>query len=134
MDQVDRVRIRGGQVEAERPRLVSPHHLEKMFLEGFSEDAQGLSNWLRKQGTDLKFLRYGFHFRKTDLSEEILHEPLQEVIERLTQKFRAESDPLFSLIEGVDDTWEVCILKFTMDLIQRSASDNVEEWKRRGLI
>ncbi len=39
-----------------------------------------------------------------------------------------------TIIEGVDDAWEVCLLKFTVDLIQRSAGENVDEWKRRGLL
>ena len=39
-----------------------------------------------------------------------------------------------ALIEGIDDAWEVCLMKFTMDLIQRSAGGNMAEWKRRGLI
>ena len=134
MDEVDQVRVRDGQIEAERPRLVSPHHFDKMLLEGFSEDTNEFASWLRKQNADLRFLRYGFQFRKTNLSEEIVHEPMKNVIKRLADEFREKSDPLSGLIEGVDDTWEICILKFTIDLIHRSASDNVGEWRRRGLL
>jgi hypothetical protein len=39
-----------------------------------------------------------------------------------------------TLIEGVDEGWEVCLMKFTMDLIQHSAAGNLAEWKRRGLL
>ena len=39
-----------------------------------------------------------------------------------------------ALIAGVDEAWEVCLLKFTMDLIQRSSGENLDEWKRRGLM
>ena len=42
-------------------------------------------------------------------------------------------DPFAALIAGVDDVWEVCLLKFTMEMIQRSAGENIAEWKRRGL-
>jgi glycerol-3-phosphate acyltransferase PlsY len=38
-----------------------------------------------------------------------------------------------ALIAGVDDVWEVCLLKFSMEMIQKSAGENVAEWKRRGL-
>jgi hypothetical protein len=132
MDEVNRVRVRDGRIEAERPRLLSPLNFDKMLLDGFAQDAQGFSTWLRKQGADLKFLRYGFQFRKTDLSEEIVHESMEVVIGRLTHDFQEKQDPLAGLIEGVDDTWEICILKFTMDLIRRSASDNIGEWKQQG--
>ncbi len=134
MDEVDQVRVRDGQIEAERPRLLSPHHFDKMLLDGFSDDTHEFSGWLRKQGADLKFMRYGFQFRKTDLSEEVIHEPMEAVIGRLTGDFKEKHTPFSGLIEGVDDTWEICILKFTMDLIRRSASDNLGEWKRRGFL
>ena len=39
-----------------------------------------------------------------------------------------------ALIAGVDDAWEVCLLKFSMEMIQRSAGGNVAEWTRRGLV
>ena len=134
MDRVNCIRIRKGRVEADRPQILSPHHLRQILLEGFSEEAKGFSSWLMQQGANLKFLRYGFHFRKTDLLEEIVHEPIGEVIKQLATRFQENRDPLYSLIEGVDDTWEVCVLKFTMDLIRQSAPDNVGEWRRRGLL
>jgi hypothetical protein len=53
---------------------------------------------------------------------------------RLEEEIRNENDPMTALIEGIDDAWEVCLMKFTMDLIQRSAGENVAEWKRRGFL
>jgi hypothetical protein len=34
----------------------------------------------------------------------------------------------------VDEGWEVCLLKFATDMIQRSAAGNVNEWRKRGLL
>jgi hypothetical protein len=34
----------------------------------------------------------------------------------------------------VDDAWEVCLLKFTIEMIERSAGENIGDFKRRGLI
>ena len=59
---------------------------------------------------------------------------MEVVLGRLEDELAAKKDPASALISGVDDAWEVCLLKFTMDLIQRSAGENVNEWKRRGLI
>ncbi len=78
-------------------------------------------------------MRYGFRFRKTDLTEKILREPIDEAITRLEEEIKKSDDPFSSLIAGVDDVWEVCLLKFSMEMIQRSAGENVAEWKRRGL-
>ncbi|MEO6845793.1 MAG: hypothetical protein ABI443_00785 [Chthoniobacterales bacterium] len=134
LDYADRVCVRDGRIEAERPRLVSPHHFQKLMLDGFGEDAQHYAEALEKHGAAIKILRYGFQFKKRDISEHLVHEPKQAVIDKLTRELESNNDPMSALIEGVDEAWEVCLLKFTFDLIQRSAGENVDEWKRRGLI
>lgn len=134
MDQVDRVRVRDGRIHAERPSIVSPHHYSKLLLEGFGEDAREFADLLEQHGRELKFLRYGFQFRKTDISEEIVHSPMADVVGRIGEMLDTADDPMATIIEGVDDAWEVCLLKFTFDLVRRSSGENIEDWKRRGLL
>lgn len=134
MDQIDRVRVRDGKIHAERPSIISPQHYSKLMLDGFGDDARGFADWLETHGRDMRFLRYGFQFRKTDISEEIVHAPKEDVIGRLGEMLDNSDEPMSTIIEGVEDAWEVCLLKFTVDLIQRSAGENVGEWKRRGLL
>ncbi len=134
MDQVDRVRVRDGRIHAERPSIVTPEHYSKLMLDGFGEEARNFANFLERHGRELRFLRYGFQFRKTDISEEIVHAPKADVIGRIGEMLDARDEPMSTIIEGVDDAWEVCLMKFTVELIQRSAGENVQEWKRRGLL
>lgn len=135
MDEVNAVRVRGGRIEAERPRIVSPHHFSKLLLEGFGEAAREYANQIEQNPhLQAKILRYGFELRKTDIEENLVHDPLDAVIGRLQETIAGTKDPSYALISGVDEGWEVCLLKFTMDLIQRSAGPNMDEWKRRGLI
>jgi len=133
LDEVDTVRIRNGRIEAERPRIVSPHHYSKLLLDGFGEEAREFADWFEANGPAVKILRYGFQFRKTDLSERIVREPMTVTLDRLGEQIGTGDDPFAALIEGVDDVWEVCLLKFSLEMIQRSAGANVDEWKRRGL-
>jgi len=133
MDEVGTVRLRQGMIHAERPRILAPHYISKLILDGFGEKARDFAGWMEEQ-KDLHFLRYGFSLRKTDYSENILRESKEDIIDRLKQQLRRDDDPMDTLIEGVDEGWEVCLMKFTMDLIQRSAEGNVAEWKRRGLL
>jgi len=133
MDEVGAVRLRQGMIHAERPRILAPQYVSKLILEGFGDKARDFAGWMEEQ-KDLHFLRYGFSLRKTDYSENILRESKEDLIDRLTQQLRRDDDPMDTLIEGVDEGWEVCLMKFTMDLIQRSAEGNVAEWKRRGLL
>jgi hypothetical protein len=133
MDQIGSVRIRKGMIHAERPRILAPSHLSRMILEGFGDRAREFADWMEHQ-QDFHILRYGFSLRKTDLSEQVVREPLEELIPRLEEQIRREQDPLNTLIEGVDDAWEVCLMKFTSDLIRRSSGENMAEWKRRGFL
>ena len=133
MDEIGSIRLRRGTIHAERPRLVAPHYISKLLLDGFGERARNFAGWIEDQ-KDLHILRYGFSMKKTDLSENLFREPKEDLICRLEQEIRRDNDPMDALIEGIDDAWEVCLMKFTMDLIQRSAVGNVAEWKSRGLL
>jgi hypothetical protein len=134
MDEVNSVRIRGGRIDAERPRIVSPHHFSKVLLEGFGDDAREYADWVEQNAHAFKILRYGFNFRKTDLEQNVVHDSMEAVLGRLEEDLASRNDPMSALIAGVEEGWEVCLLKFTMDIIQRSAGENIGEWKRRGLI
>ena len=134
LDEVNTVRIRDGRIEAERPRILSPHHYSKLLLEGFGEDARDYADWIEANGSALRILRYGFQFRKTDLSEHVVKEPMEAALAKLEDRMQSKGDPFAALIAGVDDAWEVCLLKFSIEMIQKSAGENLDEWKRRGLI
>ena len=44
------------------------------------------------------------------------------------------ANPLAAVIHGVDDAWEICLLKFTVEMIGKSQGINVFDFKRRGLL
>jgi hypothetical protein len=79
-------------------------------------------------------LRYGFQFRKTDVTENTVRDSVEAVIARTTKNVQNSGEPLSAVIQGVDDAWEVCLLKFTVDLIERSSGGNVGDLRRRGLL
>ena len=43
-------------------------------------------------------------------------------------------DRLSAIIEGVDEGWEICLLKFATDLIQESSGDHFRDFRDRGLL
>lgn len=134
MDRVDQVRIRTGRIDAERPRILSPEYFCRMMLEGFGEKAQQYVDRLREQARQIAVLRYGFQFRKSRVMEETVSASLQSVIERTQRAVEGAGDPHGAIIQGVDEGWEVCLLKFTIEMIERSAGENIGDFKRRGLI
>lgn len=134
MDRVDQVRVRNGKIQAERPQILTPEHFRRLLLEGFGEKAQRYAEQLRENLRDIAVLRYGFQFRKTDVTEETIRDSLNAVITRTKRRVENADQPLSAIIHGVDDAWEVCLLKFTIDMVERSAGGNLGDFRKRGLI
>jgi hypothetical protein len=134
MDRTNQVRVRDGKVHAERPQILSPAHYSHLLLEGFGEKAREFADWMEHRSEQFAIFKYGFHFRKTDVVEELFDSPFDSVLARVREKVDRSEEPLSAVIQGVDDAWEVCLLKFTVDLIQQSAGGNLKDFKRRGLI
>lgn len=134
MDRVNEVRVRDGRVHAERPQILTPGHYSKLLLDGFGEKAREFADWIEQRNEPFAILKYGFQFRKTDVVEKILQSPVEEVIDRIQGTVAAEDEPLSAVIHGVDEAWEVCLLKFSIDLIQQSAGENLGDFRKHGLI
>jgi hypothetical protein len=134
MDRVDQVRVRNGKIHAERPQILMPEHYCRLLLEGFGEKAQRYVDQLREHARNVAVLRYGFQFRKTDVTEQTLRDSIDAVINRTKRRVESENEPLSAIIQGVDDAWEVCLLKFTIDMIERSSGENLGDFRRRGLL
>ena len=134
MDHVDQVRVRNGKIHAERPQIVTPEHYSHLLLEGFGEEAQRFVDQLRKHLRNIAVLRYGFQFRKTDVTEETIRDSVDAVISRTRRRVESANEPFSAVIQGVDDAWEVCLLKFTIDMIERSSGGNLGDFHRRGLL
>jgi len=134
MDRVDQVRIRNGKIHAERPQILTPEHYRRLLLEGFGDKAQRYVDQLREHLRNIAVLRYGFQFRKTDVTEETIRDSIDAVIGRTKRRVESANEPLSADIQGVDDAWEVCLLKFTIDLIERSSGGNLVDFRKRGLL
>jgi hypothetical protein len=134
MDEADQVRVRDGQIHAERPQILTPANCARLLLEGFGEPARNFAAWMERQRENVSLLKYGFQFRKSGVVENIVHSPIQQVVERVREQVTAAMQPCSAIIQGVDDAWEVCLLKFTMELVQQSAGGNMGEFRKRGLI
>lgn len=134
MDRADQVRVRNGKIHAERPQILTPEHYCRLLLEGFGEKAQRYVDQLREHARNVAVLRYGFQFRKTDVTEQTLRDSIDAVINRTKRRVEGENEPLSAVIHGVDDAWEVCLLKFTIDMIERSSGGNIGDFRKRGLI
>lgn len=134
MDEVGQVRVREGTFEATQPKIIRPEGYQEIETEGFGEQAKKFFDWMESQGQMPQMLQYGFQFKRSDVTSELLHEPIESVRGRLLEKARAEGRPMQAIIEGVDDAWEICLLRFGMEMISKSQGINLFDFKRKGLL
>ena len=134
MDESSCVRIRSGEVEAQKPTIIKPSGYNDVELEGFAGKTQEFLEMLREKGLEPSIFQYGFQFKRSEAAEELVHEQLENVKDRVLEKARKEDDPMLAIIECVDDTWEVGLLKFSIDMINKSSEINAFDFKRKGLL
>lgn len=135
MDAIDTVRIRNGRIEAQKPLILraDPEGADFDF-DGFGPQAQAFGHWLKQNIHQLALLRYGFSFSRKDISEHLVHEPMDQVCGKLVEETRSSGNPMRAVIQGVDDTWEISLLKFTVEMIEKSKRINEFDFKRKGLL
>ena len=63
-----------------------------------------------------------------------MNDSLEEVRGRVVAEAKRVGNPMQAVIEGVDDAWEVCVLRFAVEMVQKSHGINIFDFKRKGLL
>ena len=134
MDKVNLSRVREGHIHAERPQIITPQNIAGLFLEGFGDQGQRFAEQISAQTGRFAFLKYGFRVSKSDIRSYDVHESLENVAGKLKEELLLKNEPLTALLTGVDDGWEVCLLKFMIDMISASAPGNMGDFRERGML
>jgi hypothetical protein len=127
----DETVIREGKVIAERPKIVTPSYLVNLF-QGFMHGKEYAEFVMREYGPHEPGLLYRY---KNELSStDIVSEPLSEVAAKLIAKLEWERELLAAVIKGVDEMWDVSLMKFIHDFTANSFRDNVAELHGKGFL
>jgi len=127
MDTVGQIRIREGRMRASQPRIITPEAYAKTFLEGFGEEAQRYIEWLKEHEKDVRILQYGYKLSQEAFSEHVVTDDAKAVVERVEKEVKEKADPLSAVVLGVDDPWDVCLIKLFWEIIQNSATTNIRQ-------
>ena len=128
MDTTGQVRVREGRIQALRPEILTPQTFSESPLEGFQAgQAEDFIRWLREHEADLVLLKYGFKIRHETVTESIVHDSVEAVLERVRADLKTREDPLSALVLGVDEPWEVCLLKLLFEVVLLSAPGNARD-------
>lgn len=120
-------------MQAAQPQIVTPQSYSKTMLEGFGEEAAKYIEWLKAQESNVKILQYGYTLKQESFSEHVVSKSKEEVLEEVREEVRLKNDPLSAVVDGVDDPWDVCLIKLFWEVVQQSAQTNVQQMAKRNL-
>jgi hypothetical protein len=134
MDGVGKVRIREGRMQALKPQIILPSAYAQLSLEGFGAEAKKYLEWLRDHEDNIRILRYGYTLKQEAFSEQVVTDSLANVIGRVKADPKVTEDPFSAVIKGVDEPWDVCLVRLFWVIIQNSAKENIRELNERHLL
>ena len=133
MDSVGKVRVREGRMQALRPQIITPSSYSTLMLEGFGEQAQQYLEWLKEHEDTVRILRYGYTLKQEAFSEQVVSDTAETVLERVKSEVANKKDPFAAVVKGVDDPWDVCLVRLFWTVIQNSAQANIRELHERRM-
>ncbi len=133
MDNIDKVVVREGHLKALKPAIITPQSLGQLDAGDLGEEAEQYAEWLAKHANDLRILQYGFTLQKQELKEYTVSDHIDNVLERVKTDVAALDDPLSAILVGVDDPWQVCLMKLMVELVQQSAQGNIQDIQQQAV-
>ena len=133
MDEVGKCRVRTGRMSLSKPQIITPSAYSEMLLEGFGEEARRYAEWLERNEDALRILRYGYALKRESFSEQLVSRPVEAVLEDARKDVEKRDDPYLALVRGVDEPWDVCLVRLFWDVVSRSASRNIRELAEKHL-
>lgn len=122
--------VRDGKVFAERPKIVTPAYL--VNVEGFSEQARRYISMMAQERPYESGIFYRYKNEPGGMN--VISEPVKRVIDNLSSQVEEQHNPLSTIIKGVEELWDVSLLKFIYELTNKSVRTNMAELNRRGLL
>ena len=129
-DDPRKVRIREGRLEAHKPAIITPEAYVKDELDGFGDAARQYYEFLKAHEDSIRILQYGYNLRQEAFSEQVVTDSLSAVLERVVEEVKRAEDPFAAVIKGVDEPWDVCLVKFFWMEANASVPFNIREMER----
>ena len=132
-DYPGKIRVREGRLQASKPELITPERYVKDEFEGFGELAQLYNDFLKQHEDSLKILKYGYRLKQESFSEQIVTDSMEAVAARVIDEVKSENRPFDVVIKGVDDPWDVCLMRFFWMHTNASVAKNMADFKDAGM-
>ena len=123
--------VRTGRVIAERPTIITPAY--GLNLQGFSSEAyEYMQEIARTYGSNSPGILY--QYKNEAEKVEIVGGVPGEIAHRISEDLDRRNENMSVVMVGVDELWDVSLLKFIYEFTSSSAAQNVQEMQGRGLL
>ena len=132
-DYPGKIRVREGRLQASKPELITPERYVKEEFDGFGEMAKQYYDFLKQNEDTFKILKYGYRLKQEAFSEQIITDSMESVAARVIEEVKSENRPFDVVIKGVDDPWDVCLMRFFWLHTNASVAHNMQDFKNAGM-
>ena len=123
--------VRSGRVIAERPTVVTPNYA--INLSGFTSDAyQYFHHLAQEYGYNAPGILY--QYKNEAHKMDIVSGAPIDTARRISQDLDRKNDNMAVVVVGVDELWDVSLLKFIYEFTSSSAAKNFQDLRGSGLL
>lgn len=126
-------KVREGKVTWKKPKLLTSDYMINMS--GFSGEAKKAMQIVARENPDQAGLLYKMNYRKYPISTFTMSRELKAAVEEIKEEIDKEKDNLTVIIKGVDELWDVSLMKFIQTLMLKSAyKSQLPDYEEKGFL
>ncbi len=123
--------VRTGRVKAAKPAVVTPTYA--MSLEGFSSEAYDyLRHVAQETGANSPGVLY--QYKNEPENMEIVGGVPGDIAHKISNDLNERNEDMSVVMVGVDELWDVALLKFIYEFTSSSAAGNIQDFQTSGLL
>lgn len=126
-------KVREGSITWEKPKLLTPAYMINMS--GFSGEAKKAMQMIARENPDLAGLLYKMNYSKKSIRTFTISEELEAAEAKIREEIDDIQDTLTVIIKGVDQLWDVSLMKFIQSLMYKSAyKSQLPDYEDKGFL
>lgn len=126
-------KIREGKITWEKPKLLTPHYM--MSMRGFSGEAKEAMQMIVNDNPDLAGLLYKMNYSKESISSFTISNEIEAVEAKIREDIDESDQNLTVIIQGIDELWDVSLMKFIQSLVLKSAyKSQLPDYEEKGFL
>lgn len=126
-------KVREGKITWEKPKLLTPDYMINMS--GFSGEAKKAMQIIARENPDLAGLLYKMNYKKQSISTFTIGREIETAEAEIRDNIDEDDNSLTVIIRGVDELWDVSLMKFIQTLMLKSAyKSQLPDYEEKGFL